>query len=545
MRPVLARLAKVFRMPESGPLFTEAEGAALAAMQRAALTGVLTAGRTPAIRNDAIPEADRDALAAADPFVSTHLQSIADPAFEPRWALERMLAATRRTGLFSLEGAAGTGKTTLVAELVRKLRQNGWTDAFGGKKGSGKTFCVAAPTHRAASILRANGIRAVTIQRACMEVRLSKLHSDVVAWLEKVSRGAMAAPPAKFAEAVSPDGLQEAIAVIRKNPGDSEAAIAASRVDFYDLFADGWTTREEVIDLIVVDEASMVDEEALGHIRKVATCVLLVGDDLQLPPVNRGSSALSFVDPANAVRLVQVRRQKDGSSVVAAAHAIFASEDLDDWLARCRAIGGEIRFAPEFDPAIMADSPALVFMNKTRAALILAWRAAMGHPVDQLRKGEPLIVHGRSDRAPKGFTKGEFMRLAEAPRRGSRRVSVVDADGHTMTVEAAVADDAPGIPVWVDGWSGIVFRHGAASTIHSAQGGQWPIVQISIPDLRAAERMGRGDDAGSWRRLAYVAVTRATGRVILVEHNRLSAMRAERTLVAARASSRTLLKKPG
>ena len=64
---------------------------------------------------------------------------------------------------------------------------------------------------------------------------------------------------------------------------------------------------------------------------------------------------------------------------------------------------------------------------------------------------------------------------------------------------------------------GAVFLHGAAVTIHKAQGSQWPEVQVFAPDLYAAAQSGRSE-AGVplWKRLAYVAVTRAEERLVWV-----------------------------
>ena len=70
---------------------------------------------------------------------------------------------------------------------------------------------------------------------------------------------------------------------------------------------------------------------------------------------------------------------------------------------------------------------------------------------------------------------------------------------------------------------GATFLHGAAVTIHKAQGSQWEQVQVFAPDLFVAARMGRVE-AGQplWKRLAYVAITRASERLHWVVRNRLS-----------------------
>jgi exodeoxyribonuclease-5 len=60
-------------------------------------------------------------------------------------------------------------------------------------------------------------------------------------------------------------------------------------------------------------------------------------------------------------------------------------------------------------------------------------------------------------------------------------------------------------------------------TIHKAQGSQWPDVQVFAPDLYAAAQSGRLE-AGLplWKRLAYVAITRAETRLLWVTRYRLA-----------------------
>src|SRR5690606_47931 len=70
---------------------------------------------------------------------------------------------------------------------------------------------------------------------------------------------------------------------------------------------------------------------------------------------------------------------------------------------------------------------------------------------------------------------------------------------------------------------GAAFLHGAAVTVHKAQGSQWPEVQVFAPDLYAAARAGRSEaGVALWKRLAYVAITRAEHRLHWVVRNRLA-----------------------
>ncbi|MGB2203157.1 MAG: ATP-binding domain-containing protein, partial [Pseudooceanicola atlanticus] len=67
------------------------------------------------------------------------------------------------------------------------------------------------------------------------------------------------------------------------------------------------------------------------------------------------------------------------------------------------------------------------------------------------------------------------------------------------------------------------FDYGYALTVHKAQGSQWKEVQVFAPDLFAAARVGRVE-AGQplWKRLAYVAITRAETRLHWIVRNRLA-----------------------
>ena len=68
-----------------------------------------------------------------------------------------------------------------------------------------------------------------------------------------------------------------------------------------------------------------------------------------------------------------------------------------------------------------------------------------------------------------------------------------------------------------------MFLHGAACTVHKAQGSQWPRVQVFAPDLYAAARSGQ-EESGSplWKRLAYVAITRAERELVWVTRYMIS-----------------------
>ncbi len=87
------------------------------------------------------------------------------------------------------------------------------------------------------------------------------------------------------------------------------------------------------IDLIVVDEASMIDLQLFDALVRAIPSharVVLVGDSDQLPPVGPGSPLLDLlsVEHVPVARLDRIFRQGEGSAIVDAAHAINSGQPI-------------------------------------------------------------------------------------------------------------------------------------------------------------------------------------------------------------------------
>ncbi len=179
----------------------------------------------------------------------------------------------------------------------------------------------------------------------------------------------------------------------------------------------------------------------------------------------------------------------------------------------------------------------LVWRNATRIRLIHAFRAAYEAPANALLPGEPLICDGielplkhrkkRLDLEARGLIKGaQVVYLGPGRRAGFSRLHVIGAPDPQVSAASIIKielpdEDEPFIPFAAN--MGAAFLHGAAVTIHKAQGSQWPEVQVFSPDIYAAARAGR-NEAGLplWKRLAYVAITRAEERLHWVTRYRLA-----------------------
>jgi exodeoxyribonuclease-5 len=148
-----------------------------------------------------------------------------------------------------------------------------------------------------------------------------------------------------------------------------------------------------------------------------------------------------------------------------------------------------------------------------------------------LLPGEPLICDGvelplkhrkkRIDLEARGLIKGaQVVFLGTDKKPGFSRLHVIGAEDPQVNAATIIKIELPDQeePFIASAANmGAAFIHGAACTIHKAQGSQWPDVQVFAPDLYAAARSGR-DEAGLplWKRLTYVAITRAETRLIWV-----------------------------
>ena len=195
-----------------------------------------------------------------------------------------------------------------------------------------------------------------------------------------------------------------------------------------------------------------------------------------------------------------------------------------------------VEVAQRVDSDLMARSPVLVWRNATRIRLITAFRAAQGAPEFELLPGEPLICDGielplkhrkkRIDLEARGLIKGaQVIYMGPGNKDGFAKLHVVGAEEPQVSAASIIkiekpGEDEPFIPSAAK--MGAAFLHGAAVTIHKAQGSQWETVQVFAPDLFAAAQAGR-TEAGLplWKRLAYVAITRAEKQLKWVVRNRL------------------------
>ncbi|MEL6644450.1 MAG: AAA family ATPase [Pseudomonadota bacterium] len=439
--------------------------------------------------------------------------------------------------VMAILGKAGTGKTLLLAQLTDALTEAGVEPVSGDYESrrakERRTVAILAPTNKAASVLRTHGVPATTIHRIIYTPVYDPEYEKVADWLT----GDGERPSI---EGLTDAALDRAKAFFESNrsiPG----ALAAAGLRGSD-FITGWKRRDDPLDIGFVDEASMLDDKQFDDLKEIFPVLILFGDPAQLAPVNQSGAMVFDGLPAPAkLSLQRIHRQETGNPILDLAHAL-ADEDLgfeafERMVEQAAAVDDRVVLAQRVDADMMARSPVLAWRNATRIRLIQAFRAAHGAPADSLLPGEPLICDGielplkhrkrRIDLEARGLIKGaQAIYLGAGRKPGFSRLHLVGAENPQISVASIVKielpdEDEPFIPFAAN--MGAAFLHGAAVTIHKAQGSQWETVQVFAPDLWAAARAGRVE-AGIplWKRLAYVAITRAQTRLHWVVRNRLA-----------------------
>jgi ATP-dependent exoDNAse (exonuclease V) alpha subunit len=441
------------------------------------------------------------------------------------------------SGVMAVIGKAGSGKTMLLAELYQAMVGAGVEVVSGDyesrKRRERRTLAVLAPTNKAASVLRLQGVPATTIHRILYTPVYDPEYERIAEWLA----GHAERPEV---EGLSDTALDRAKAFYGGNksiPG----ALAAAGLRGSD-FITGWKRREEPLDIGFVDESSMLDDRQFEDLKDIFPNLLLFGDPAQLAPVNQsGSMVFDALPGPRKLELSRVHRQDADNPILDLAHALgdpaLEFQDFEGMIKDAAQRDERVVWGQRVEVDLMARSPVLVWRNATRIRLINAFRSVYGAPEDALLEGEPLICDGielpakhrrkRLDLEARGLIRGaQVIYLGPGGKPGFSRLHVMGAEDPQVSVASIVRiempdEEEPFIPFAAR--MGATFLHGAAVTIHKAQGSQWDAVQVFAPDLFVAARVGRVEAGQAlWKRLAYVAITRAQNRLIWVVRNRLS-----------------------
>jgi exodeoxyribonuclease V alpha subunit len=307
---------------------------------------------------------------------------------------------------------------------------------------------------------------------------------------------------------------------------------------------DGFRRNEDnplPVDLLIVDEASMLDLILTHHLLKAvesSTHLLLVGDVDQLPSVGAGDVLRDIIASKRAklIRLTHIFRQAAESGIIVNAHRINQGEtpllnQFDDFF-----------FFSKEDPQEAADLLVDVVVRRIPEKFGL-------DPVDDIQVLAPMYrgacgVANLNDRLqetlnPPGPDRPE-RRLAGRPFRvGDKvmqvknaydkdcyngdigRVAGIDGMSQTLTV---MIDERPIVYDWTETDELV---HAFAVSVHKSQGAEYPAVVL--PMLTQHYLLLQ-------RNLLYTGITRAKQLVVLVGTRRAIAIAVRNNKVAQRHS---------
>jgi exodeoxyribonuclease-5 len=283
----------------------------------------------------------------------------------------------------------------------------------------------------------------------------------------------------------------------------------------------GWDLKEALdYDLIIVDEASMVDETIWQDLLSFDIPVLAVGDHGQLPPINSSFNLMA----SPQIRLERIFRQAASSPIVEVATLARTSGnvpvasygDTVRKLDRNHDETGQLveEWLQNYNPDLLV----LCGFNATRQKLNQAIRSYLGFETPEPAVGD-YVVCLRNDRKRKiynGMT-GTIRRLESAgdPEDLWLWASIEFEgeanffEGYILRAQFGASETIQQLPKTPDKDKGSLFDFGYAMTVHKAQGSE------ALKVLLFEERSRRMSD-DDWRRWLYTAVTRASQELLIV-----------------------------
>jgi exodeoxyribonuclease-5 len=286
-----------------------------------------------------------------------------------------------------------------------------------------------------------------------------------------------------------------------------------------------WTLKEKLErDLIIVDEASMVDEAIWRDLLSFGIPVLAVGDHGQLPPV--GSNFNLMAEPN--LRLERIWRQAEDSPIIEVATIARTTGELP-----VRAFGAGVRKLDRSDSETgqivsemlenwRPDLMVLCGYNRTRTRLNQSIRQATGAEVLDPRPGDRVVCL-RNNRAAKIYNGMLGTLITLTPAGATAGDGWYEADiqldgedyrytGYIWLPQFGAVETLRDVPLLANGERGDLWDFGYALTVHKAQGSQ------SAKVLVFEERSPQTSD-DDWRRWLYTAVTRAQEELTIIGAN--------------------------
>jgi len=286
----------------------------------------------------------------------------------------------------------------------------------------------------------------------------------------------------------------------------------------------GWMRSKEVeVDLIIVDEASMVTDIIWQDLLTTKLPVIAVGDHGQLPPIEGNFNLMNKTD----LKLEHIHRQAEGNPIIQLAQEarMHGKISVGDFSNSVRKFSYATHEASDVDDIVdhllsnvHDDMLILCGYNRTRVNLNKSVRQKLGRETDEPEGGDRVVCLKNTYVMPGSPIYNGMVGTLE---------SVWEEGEHWYAASVAFADEErqfeglisrhqfnkPQTIMTVPGLEpkkiGERFDYGYALTVHKSQGSQAKTV------LLFEERFPKSNDE-DWRRWLYTAVTRARENLYIV-----------------------------
>lgn len=358
----------------------------------------------------------------------------------------------------TLGGYAGTGKSTLTRELLRRIP---------------KPVAVCAYTGKAAHVLKTKGIDDATT-----------IHALIYAPADACG---------VCGQWFSVCSSNNAVAAQLGGPQCSQASTVTrfARVD---------SLRHK---LIVVDEASMVSTRIQQDLEAFDAKVLYIGDHGQLEPIGAGGALMA--DPA--IRLETIHRQAEGSTILTVAHFLRRGQHPST-MGRML-VDGSVRLHDGVPHDIAEYDVVLCGFNRTRAGVNRKVRKVRGYDPAGPQPGDRVVCL-RNDHE-KGIFNGMLATVAGID---ATEIAVVADDGRELGPMEYYAGQFGALKTLRDVDRGTtLWDYGYALTVHKAQGSEWDNVCV-------LEQVMPLWDASRWRYTAVTRASKRLTYCLPEGHDR-------------------------
>lgn len=356
--------------------------------------------------------------------------------------------------LITLGGYAGTGKTTVTARVVHSLRERGFNNI---------AFCCF--TGKASSVLRQKLVTANALQTS----PCGTIHSLI------------------YDTEIKPGG---------RFIHHRKAALK--------------------YDLIVLDEASMVNEDIWNDLSSYRRPIMAIGDHGQLPPICRpGTEAFSLMKNPD-FRLEKIHRQQGVENPILDLAHMARVNGNDDFEMKRYGVGVSVCYQKNDHIVEIAQKYGrlrstlfLAAINNHRLWLNKAIRAALGYKDDRPHPGEKVIcLKNNHDALIYNGVTGIVEACGDADQYcywlRARMDDGVMYEGRVLREQFNAAQTIRSHPVleprqmkFID-----LFDFGYCLTVHKSQGSEADSVVLLMYRMQSAS-----DDF--WRRWLYTGITRA------------------------------------